>query len=167
MYFSSRCSTRTTVLTLLLSLDSSAIARQHCSHLPGDTARAPARICLDKLGLSEEIASELIKRVARPLAARLFPGIGETLDHHVAFFDTRARRCASSNPWTRRSSTKIGARRFLTTNWKMRPRLYWTSALKASPWRVLTIKVFPRDRRGAHPPVRRSVSSSSWKCFAV
>ncbi len=75
-----------------------AKARQHCSHLPGDTARVPARICLDKLGLSEEVASELIKRVARPLAARLFPGIGETLDHHVAFFDTRAETMRQQQP---------------------------------------------------------------------
>ena len=76
-----------------------AKARQHCSHLVGDTARAPARICLDKLGLTEDIATELLKRVARPLAARLFPNSGgHSLDHHVAFFDTRAETVRHQEP---------------------------------------------------------------------
>ena len=56
----------------------------------GDGARLPARVCVDKLGLTEDVANELLARVVRPLAARLFPDVGgATLDHQVAFFDGR------------------------------------------------------------------------------
>lgn len=56
----------------------------------GDGATKPARVCVDKLGLTEDVASELLARVVRPLAARLYPDLGgASLDHHVAFFDGR------------------------------------------------------------------------------
>ena len=74
-----------------VALDFRKQARQLCSHIAGDTAREPARICVDKLGLTEDLATELLRRVVRPLAARLFEAKGGgTLDHQVAFFDGRA-----------------------------------------------------------------------------
>ncbi|KAJ1455044.1 hypothetical protein M885DRAFT_520982 [Pelagophyceae sp. CCMP2097] len=74
-------------------------ARADCSAAAGEQCPEPPRICLDKMGLSHAVSDALLTHLVRPLAARLFPRRGgATLDHHVAFVDTRSALTHAQTP---------------------------------------------------------------------